>query len=48
MPAVFMSGLYKTFKVVTGEEATGFTVSRRLSCATLVAFVVGYLMTAGS
>ena len=44
MPAVFMSGLYKTFKVVTGEEATGFYGIPSTIVATLVAFVVGYLM----
>lgn len=44
MPAVFMSGLYKTFKVVTGEEATGYYGIPSTIVATLVAFVVGYLM----
>ena len=41
MPAVFMSGLYKTFKVVTGEEATGFYGMPSTIVATLVAFCGG-------
>lgn len=44
LPAVFMSGLYKTFKVFTGAEATGYYGIPSTIVATLVAFVVGYLM----
>lgn len=44
LPAVFMSGLYKTFKVLTGGEASGYYGMGSTLLATVVAFVVGYLM----
>ena len=44
LPAVFISGLYKTAKVVTGAEASGYYGLPSTILATIIAFGVGYLM----
>jgi len=44
MPAVYMSGLYKASKVVIGQEHLEYYGLLSTLIATVIAFVVGYLI----